>query len=928
MSLATRIICAMIAVVVIAAGCTILIFDWHAHSTAAELERMLVSRQAARARAELAAVAEQMRGDLEVVARLSPLESMLVSYSIGPLDTASSENAASTRASSEIAVSTRESSATESRGESERVALGLMQSRPAYLQLRVIDHGGMERLRVDRDAANGPARVLGAAELQYKGDRGYFAESSRLARHEFYFSRIDLNREHGRVDIPYRPVWRAATPVFTTSGRRLGIIIINLDARPILASIQRHASYLLDESGHFLAHPEDGRAFEFEVDPEAPTLSDEFPQLARRLGEFRAERLPHDGIILETDRGGAHFVSAMASLLVANGPTLVVLARQESIRSPLLERARVTSLLGSFVIALVAIGWGVMLARSISGPLENLTHALTHFPNIDRAAWPATRIPEISTLVQTLRRASQMVFETRRVAEREAEFRLIVDASPVALLLVDESLRVRLANRSALTLLGFEPGELMHESIDRLLPPEIQSTHASLARTYLGSREIRAMAAGRALSAVRKDGSLVPVEIGLSPVTVGGEAMVLTALVDLTEQVRARRWVESLLSGLPTAKLLVASDGRITMANEAAAELFGYPKDDELLGRLAEDLFETPDSAGDPSELVGPPARQSDSSSSVSSPTRSAAEVRAKLQQRIAAAKGELRARRRRGPGVPVELRLSIVEGPTAQFVLASAVDISDQQSIKAALRRSNSELARFASAASHDLKEPLRGIAGFAQLLKDKYGDQLDERALRYLSHILVNSERMLRLITDVLAFARLDADLRPFEPVDCKAVLDEVIASLRIPMAETNTHIEVDTLPSVLGDATQLGRVFQNLISNAIKFRGDRPPRVVVRARRTGEDWEFSVADNGIGISAKHHRQIFEMFQRVHTQREYTGSGIGLAMAQRIVRRHGGRIWVESTAGEGATFYFTVCVANDGTVRNDNAPDPSPAD
>ncbi|HEY8239877.1 MAG TPA: ATP-binding protein [Kiritimatiellia bacterium] len=223
-------------------------------------------------------------------------------------------------------------------------------------------------------------------------------------------------------------------------------------------------------------------------------------------------------------------------------------------------------------------------------------------------------------------------------------------------------------------------------------------------------------------------------------------------------------------------------------------------------------------------------------------------------------------------------------------------------------LNRSNAELENFAYIASHDLQEPLRAVSSFVQLLKRKYAGKLDADADEYISFAVSGSQRMQTLIQDLLAYSRVGKATKPFERVDCNAVMASVLADAAPVMKESGAEITCGKLPAVVGDETQLAQVFQNLVSNALKFRQEGPPRIHVDARRHNGAWQFSVQDNGIGIDAQYFDKIFVIFQRLHGRGTYQGTGIGLAICKKIVERHGGTIWVESEPGKGSTFKFTV--------------------
>ncbi|HLY11108.1 MAG TPA: ATP-binding protein [Planctomycetota bacterium] len=246
----------------------------------------------------------------------------------------------------------------------------------------------------------------------------------------------------------------------------------------------------------------------------------------------------------------------------------------------------------------------------------------------------------------------------------------------------------------------------------------------------------------------------------------------------------------------------------------------------------------------------------------------------------------------------------------SATFVLTRAARIRSrhlgQTTIE--LSRSNTELQQFAYVASHDLQEPLRAVAGCVQLLQQRAQGQLDEKSQALIQHAVDGCLRMQTLIEDLLTLSRVGTQSKPPVSTDAEAVLRAALENLAVPIRDSGAVITSDPLPTLTVDPTQMTQVFQNLVGNAIKFRSGRSPQIHVGAVRHQDGWRFSVRDNGIGIDRQYFERIFRVFQRLHSREEYPGSGIGLAVCEKIVLRHGGRIWLESELDRGSTFYFSI--------------------
>lgn len=257
--------------------------------------------------------------------------------------------------------------------------------------------------------------------------------------------------------------------------------------------------------------------------------------------------------------------------------------------------------------------------------------------------------------------------------------------------------------------------------------------------------------------------------------------------------------------------------------------------------------------------------------------------------------------------------------------IIESCRDITDLKLVERELRqtldeleRSNIELQQFADVASHDLQEPLRMIASYVQLLRERYGSKLDADADEFIDFAVEGANRLQETINDLLSYSRVSTHETEQAPVDSNQALKSALENLKAAVHESGASVRSEPLPTVYADSFQISQLFQNLISNAIKFRGDDPPQVEIAAVERENEWLFSVSDNGIGIDKQYNERIFTIFQRLHTKEKYAGTGVGLAICKRIVERHGGRIWVESEPGHGSIFYFTI---RKGAVKQGDA-------
>ena len=376
------------------------------------------------------------------------------------------------------------------------------------------------------------------------------------------------------------------------------------------------------------------------------------------------------------------------------------------------------------------------------------------------------------------------------------------------------------------------------------------------------------------------------------------------ALFDITEHKKAEKAMKlaneynrSLIEASVDPLVTIGPDGKITDVNNSTESVTGYSRR-ELIGTDFSDYFTDPEKAREGYQEVF---------------------------RRGSVLNYALEIQNMNGHITPVLYNASIYRDESGKVigVFAAARDITERKKAEEMLKqkleelaRSNAELEQFAYVASHDLQEPLRMVVSYLQLLQRKYQGKLDSKADKYIYFAVDGASRMQVLINDLLEFSRVTTKANEFEPTNCKSIMDQVLSDLEIFIRENRASISYGPLPVVMADPVQFAQVFQNLISNAIKFRSEEAPQIKISAEKRADHWLFSVKDNGIGIDPKYSDRIFEVFKRLHKREEYPGTGIGLSICKKIIERHEGQIWVESEAGKGSTFCFTLPINSKKTL------------
>ncbi|MGB9202221.1 PAS domain S-box protein [Methanobacterium sp.] len=478
--------------------------------------------------------------------------------------------------------------------------------------------------------------------------------------------------------------------------------------------------------------------------------------------------------------------------------------------------------------------------------------------------------------------------------ESEEKYRNIIETANEGILMTDPSAIITFANSKMAEMLGYSIKELL--GLDSLTL--IDETEIERENQRIDDRK-KGVKGEYELKFHKKNNEILWVHGSVSSIynNEGKHIGNLTMYTDINDRKKSeealnnsQKLLHDLINGFPYPIFVKDTEGRFLTTNNKFDELFGF-KNEELKGKTDYDIV-----------------------------TKELAESYRISDQKVLEEEKSVRIEDERdlidGPHTFIANKFPIYDIKGKTYGVGSiSTDITERKLLEEQmkitmeeLKRSNDELERFAYVSSHDLQEPLRMVTLYSQLLEKRYKESLDDDAEDFIEYIVEGAQRMRQLIEDLLEYSRVNSQAKEFEDVNTEEVLDSVLMNLSISIIEYNVTISHENLPTIFADKNQISQIFQNLIINAIKFHGQKPPKIDVSAKNNGKEWIFAVADNGIGIKSEHQKQIFEVFKRLHTRKEYPGTGIGLSIIQKIVHHHGGQIWVESEPGKGSTFYFTI--------------------
>jgi len=786
-----------------------------------------------------------------------------------------------------------------------RYFTGQISAKPAYLRMCVIEAAnGREVVSVERSSQNGEVRVVPVEGLREVADRDYFAKTLALVNGEHYVSDITSSSDHGTDAAETWPSIIVSAPITDENGAKLGIFVITVDMRPYFAQLQPSKSvgarfYVLNDSGAYVLHPDDMRA-EAAL---SSSFANEFPLLAAN---------PRDeGVRVETltTISGERIAAAMVSARLGGGPLISIIETLpiEVVMAPARD-ARKTAFAVGGIAAIVGTFLAYWVGRSLSRPMDQLTRSLTSFHAQQPIAPPTNAAGEIGAAARAFEETAAQIreksgelrmrldelhqteAELRSQIERAGHFGAALEHAHEAIFTMRLDGTITAWNAAAERLFGYTQEEAIGGNASIIIPHEHHS-ELRLLTTRLGEGQT-----AEVLETVRlhKDGTRVLVSQTASPVMSGQDEVIGVAVImrSVAEERNAEA-VRLALEAMPDATIMVDPRGHIVLVNTETERLFGYERN-ELIGETIELLV----------------------------PTRFRfrhREVRGEFEKspriRCMSQVAPLAAMRKDGTEFNAEISLHPIMMQNGRHVMSVVRDVTERLESQSAiqryteeLRRSNADLEQFAYIASHDLQEPLRMVASYTELLAQRYAGKLDDTADKYIHFAVDGARRMKELINALLDYARVDKHALHTAPTSMTEIVQSAVTSLEPLIAESNAEVTFEDLPSVEVDPTLITLLLQNLIGNAIKFRSELRPKVKITSMNDGDMCVVSIEDNGIGIEEKFGDRIFQMFQRLHARDKYKGNGIGLAVARKIVERHGGKIWFTSRPLFGTTFSFTL--------------------
>lgn len=471
--------------------------------------------------------------------------------------------------------------------------------------------------------------------------------------------------------------------------------------------------------------------------------------------------------------------------------------------------------------------------------------------------------------------------------ENESRLKSILDNTVDGIITINEFGNIETFNLACEKMFGYEAHEVIGRNVKVLMPDPYQAEHDGYLQNYRTTGVKKIIGIGREVSGKRKDGQIFPIDLSVSEVKIHGRRIFSGIVRDITELLETQKKLSAILDNTVDGLITIDKRGSIETFNKACEDIFGY-KAEEVVGKNV--------------KILMPEPYRDEHDGYLSNYQRTG-------DRKIIGIGREVKGKKKDGTTFPIDLSVSEVEVLGRKIYSGIVRDISERKQAEEKIMRSNEELERFAYIASHDLQEPLRMVYNFTHLLDEEYGSGMDAQAKEYMRFIMDSSRRMQHMVSDLLEYSRLEEEETVFNAFDCEEQIAVVLENLKGTIQNAGAIITIENLPKIQGNAMRFSRVVQNLLSNAIKYSDKtRKPEINIKSEEHETHWLFRVQDNGIGIKPEFLQQIFIIFRRLHNKKDYSGTGIGLAICKKIVESFGGEIWAESEYGKGSTFCFTV--------------------